>query len=301
VSPDGTTLAVLTTSGISLVTTLPHILATFSYPMDEQANVDLTRPISWNPGAGAQGYYVSVGTAPYGSDLVNSGVLPPTQLTFKLPKLSVRNTLYATLFTKTNGTWTRFVAVTFVGTYAATFTYPLAGQADVDTTRPFTWNSIAAAQGYYLVVGTTQNGSDLVNSGVLAPTQSSFNTPDLPVGKNIWAVLLTKLNGTWTEAETIEFTAAAGHATFINPVNGQTTVDNAQPFTWTKLFGAQGYILVVGTTKYGTDLVNSGVLAASQSSYTVPTLPKGKILYATLLTKVNGTFSRYQLVAFVVG
>jgi hypothetical protein len=283
------------------VTALPNILATFSYPVDGQANVDFTRPISWNPGAGAQAYYVIVGTAPYGSDLVNSGVLPPTQLALRLPELSARNNVYATLFTKTNGTWNRLVAVTFEGSDGATFTYPLAGLADVDTTRQFTWNSIGAAQGYYLAVGTTLNGSDLVNSGVLPPTQSSFNIPDLPVGKNIWAVVLTKLNGAWTRADTIEFTAAAGHATFINPVNGQIAVNNAQPFTWMEILGAEGYILVVGTTRYGTDLLNSGILSASQSSYTVPTLPKGKILYATLLTKVNGSFSRYQVVAFVVG
>jgi hypothetical protein len=182
----------------------------------------------------------------------------------------------------------------------AIFTYPYDGQPNVDTTKPFTWKTLAAAQGYELVVGTRPYGTNLVNSGVLPANQSSFPMPDFPAGETLYATLLTKVNGAWSGFQAIMLYPAAGHATFTSPTNGQTNVNSAQPFTWATIPGAQGYILVVGTTVYGTDLVNSGLLPASQSSYTVPNLPKGKVLYATLLTKTNGTWTRYQLIGFIV-
>ena len=47
-------------------------------------------------------------------------------------------------------------------------------------------------------------------------------------------------------------------------------------------------ILVIGTTPFGTDLANSGILAL-QNSYTPPVLPTGRVLYATLLTQSDGS------------
>src|SRR5579884_2521949 len=159
---------------------------------------------------------------------------------------------------------------------------------------------ISHGVGYLLVVGTHPDGTDLFNSGILYNNVSSINMSDLPAGRTLYAELLTKLDGAWTRYQAITFTAAVGHATFTNPQNGQNNVNNAQPFTWATIPGAQGYILVVGTTRFGTDLVNSGILPATQSTYSVPKLPASKVLYATLLTKVNGTFSRYQAITFEI-
>jgi hypothetical protein len=92
--------------------------------------------------------------------------------------------------------------------------------------------------------------------------------------------------------------AAVGHGTFTSPVNGQSVASIARQFTWATVPGAQGYVLAAGTTTYGTDLVNSGVLLAAQSSFRVPPLPKGKTLHASLLTKVNGAFTRSQTIVF---
>jgi hypothetical protein len=216
-----------------------------------------------------------------------------------MPDLPAGRTLYATLLTEVAGSW-RYQAMSFiVGIGQAAFTYPVNGQSTIDTAKPFTWNRVAGAQAYLLAVGTAVNGTDLVNSGVLSPAQASLPMPDLPAGRTLYATLLTEVAGSW-RYQAITFTAAVGHATFTNPVNGQANFNNAQPFTWTTIPGAQGYILVVGSTIYGTDLANSGALPALQRSYTVNALPKGRILYATLFTEVNGIYSRYQVVAFIV-
>jgi len=53
---------------------------------------------------------------------------------------------------------------------------------------------------------------------------------------------------------------AVSQGSMTYPTEGQTGVDTTHAFTWSTVPGAQGYILAVGTTKYGTNLVNSGVL-----------------------------------------
>ena len=124
--------------------------------------------------------------------------------------------------------------------------------------------------------------------------------PAFPPGVRLYATLFTESNGTWATYTTSSFSAAPGVAVFTNPLNGQS-VGNRQPtFKWSTVAGSQGTILVVGTTPYGSDLLNSGVLPPKQSSYQGPVLPTGKALYANLLTKVNGTWTRYQRIAFTV-
>ncbi|MDQ1414673.1 MAG: hypothetical protein QOF81_286, partial [Acidimicrobiaceae bacterium] len=53
-----------------------------------------------------------------------------------------------------------------------------------------------------------------------------------------------------------------------------------------------------GTAKFGSDVVNSGILPATQSSLSGVSLPAGKALYATVLTKTNGGWTRYQDIIF---
>jgi hypothetical protein len=177
-------------------------------------------------------------------------------------------------------------------------TYPLNGQSGVDTTRSFGWTLAAGGQGYYLVVGTVQYGTDLVNSGILPANQTAFSVPALPTGRTLYATLLTETNGAWTLFQAITFTAAPGLATFTNPLNGQTKVAKSPVLSWTTIPQSQGYIVVVGTAKFGSDVVNSGVRPATQSSLSGVSLPAGKTLYATVLTKTNGGWTRYQDIIF---
>jgi hypothetical protein len=80
----------------------------------------------------------------------------------------------------------------------ATFTYPVNGELGVVTPARFTWSRIAGAQHYFFTLGTTTNGKDLVNSGILPPTAGWFPVPKLPGGRLLYASLLTEFNGTWT-------------------------------------------------------------------------------------------------------
>jgi hypothetical protein len=192
------------------------------------------------------------------------------------------------------------LALTGTGTTPtqASFAYPHDGQTGVDTTKPFTWTPVPGAQSYVLIVGVTMYRAELVNSGSLPGVQTGFNVPDLPTGRTLFATLFTQLNGNWYY-QAISFTAAASQASFTNPLNGQANVDTTKPFTWSTSPGAEAYLLAIGTAPNTADVFNSGILPASQSAFTVGPLPPGRVLYGLLFTKVNGGWTRVQVIGFI--
>jgi hypothetical protein len=191
------------------------------------------------------------------------------------------------------------VAPAFTLPYPAFLTYPLQGQTGIDTTQPFRLAVVPGAQGYLLVVGSRYGSGNLFNSGVLSPTTSAVAMPAFPPGIPLYATLFTETNNNWGTYTQSTFTAAPGQATFTNPLNGQVGVSRATNFTWSTIPASQGTILTVGTTPYGTNIINSGILNPTRNSYYFSSLPAG-VLYANLLTKVNGAWTRYQHIVFTV-
>jgi serine protease len=292
------TSAVATGPTASQRFTLSVDQAALTYPTNGQTLVDTTQPLAWSTIPEAQGYLVTVGTAAYGTNLVNSGVLPATQSSYPMPALPAGPTLNATLYAEVNGGWTSYQAITFTAAAGeAMFTSPVNGQTGVDPTAGFTWATSPGAQGYLLAVGTTPNGTDLLVTGALPASQTHASGPVLPAGKAIYATLLTKTNGGWTRFQAITFTARAPIATLTHPVNGQTAVVTPTAFTWVPIAGAQNYVLVIGTTPASTNVLRTGLIAPTATGYAVGKLAVHQRLYATLLTEVNGSWA-YQTVAF---
>jgi hypothetical protein len=231
-----------------------------------------------------------------------------------MPDMPVGPTIYATLFVEADNVWQVHDSISFTAALGkAIFTYPLNGQTGVDQTQPFTWSefpealglSFPQAQNYYLTVGTARYGTDLVSIALSPGTSSYNNTTVLPSGRTLYATLYSEVNGSWSRFQAITFTAAPppapSPARFTYPVDGQTNVSTTNPptgFSWTAPYRAQGFYLTVGSGQYGTDLVNSGVLAANKYWMTMPPLPTGRTLYATLYTEFNGNWNYVQAITF---
>jgi hypothetical protein len=250
----------------------------------------------------AQSVAFSVSGLPSGA----TGSFSPTPVTAGAPStLTISTTAstppgtYPITITGTAASATHQLTINLsVASGKALFTYPTAGQQNVDTTKPFTWSTVSGAQGYYLFVGTTPGGYDVASSGVMPATQSSYAVADLPSGQTLYARIYTEINGGWGNWQDITFTAAPGKAVFTYPTAGQQNVDTTKPFTWSTVSGAQGYYLFVGSSPGAYNLVNSGVMPTTQSSYAVPPLPTGQTLYAVIYTEVNGVWNRWQQIAF---
>jgi trimeric autotransporter adhesin len=154
----------------------------------------------------------------------------------------------------------------------------------VQAGQPFSWSAVAGASEYCLTVGTAKAADALVNSGPLGPQETSFPVPNLPSGQQLWARIYSAVDGRWSHAE-VRFTVASDQPEFLWPLDGATGVGADRPFAWSRVRWATNYWVTVGTTDGGSDVLNTGPLPASQSSFAnLPTMPSGVTLYARLLT-----------------
>jgi predicted outer membrane repeat protein len=186
----------------------------------------------------------------------------------------------------------------------ALFTYPLNGATNVDTTKPFTWTPIANAQNYRLNIGTNRGGFDVFAGPLLPGSQTSYAVPPvLPTSSTMWARIQTKGSDGVFRVNDVQFTTAAHRqAVFTYPLNGATNVDTTKPFTWGGASDVQSYRLKVGTTQGGSDLFQSALLPASQTSYTVPpVLPINTTIWARIETRGSDTVFRSNDVQFTTG
>ncbi len=255
--------------------------AQLTYPISGSQNVDTSKPLTWNAVSGADSYWLWIGTSPGANDLVDSG--PITGTSYLAKNLPAGKTLYARLWTTNNGLQAHPDDVSFTALVGATtITSPANGATYFDTLKPITWNPVPGADSYWLWVGSSKGGSDLVNTGPISST--SYVAQGLPAGKTLWARVWTLAAGKQVPSADIQFSASP---TFINPKNGAQGVDATKPFTWTSDSQAISYQLTVGTAQGANNILDSGKLTST--SYPVNGLPAGSKLWARLSTKYGAT------------
>jgi RHS repeat-associated protein len=263
----------------------------FTYPADGATGVDLSQMIAWTTITGAQAYYLYVGTTVGANNLVNSGEMLRTN--WPVCDVPTGQVLYARINTKINNIWYNS-AITFTATSsppckatiaqpAGLTPQPTSGVPAVDLTLGFAFTTVPNATAYYLYVGNAVGGTDLANSGEIAPT--SYLAIDLPTdGRTLYVRLWTK-TGFWRYLDyMLTASAAPQHATFTAPTSGATNVDLTQALQWTTGSGGQAYYLKVGSSLGASNYVNSG--ETQQTSYwPCPTIPAGQLVYASIQTK----------------
>jgi hypothetical protein len=176
---------------------------------------------------------------------------------------------------------TQSVALSGQGTAApGKITYPVNGQAGVAPTQSVTWAAVPDAQEYAIFFGTGPGLYDIAY-GFIPPTGTSYPLFAVRSGP-VYVTLDTLTNGVWAVSDVVNFAAAGG--------NGALTITgsgSSRTFSWGANPGVQAYYFTVGTAPGAYDLANSGVLPATQTSYTANGLPAGT-LFARLYIEWNG-------------
>jgi hypothetical protein len=265
-------------------------------PGSGQQNVPANATFQWTSAPSAQGYYLYVGTTEGADNVVNTGTIQGTSYTVTSP-LPVGATLWARIWTELAGGWYYQTDVSFTVSAAAALISPRSAQQNVPAYATFQWTSAPAAQAYYLDVGTTEGGNDIVNTGAIQSTSYTPRSP-LPIGATLWARVWTELGGHWYFEPDVSFTVSPD-AALVSPVSGQQNVPGLATFQWTSAPSAQGYYLYVGTTEGADNVVNTGTIQGT--SYTVASpLPIGATLWARLYTELGGIWSFQADVSFTV-
>jgi hypothetical protein len=243
----------------------------------------------WTTGAETTLYQFTLGTTGIGSSNLFSYTGSATSVT--VPTLPANGvTVYATLYSKVNGTWLHNDYY-YTESNAAVLTSPIPGLGTVLGTSDvgFQWTAGAAVTVYELDLGTLAPGArDLY---VYKGTGTSTIVPSLPAhGETVYARLYSYISNVWqfndyvyTESGTLV------PAVLTSPTPGLSTVLGTSDvtFQWTTGTGANLYQLnLSATVPGGSDLYLYKGTATSTIVSNIPA--NGAIVYARLYSSLNG-------------
>lgn len=156
--------------------------------------------------------------------------------------------------------------------------------------QTFTWNDVGADL-YVVWVGTAQGGNDIIAYPAGGTTAANITLSGLPThGSTLYVRLWTAFGSTWAYND-YTYTAAGTPvaATMLTPAN-TSVLGSSQTFTWDNV-GANLYVVWVGTTPGGNDIVAYPAGGATGTNITLNGLPGGGIpLYVRLWSLVGSTW-----------
>jgi hypothetical protein len=183
------------------------------------------------------------------------------------------------------------------------FVYPTFGTLGTGPNVSFQWSAVQGASGYQLQVGTTPDGSDIYDSGVLASRITRLQ--NLPAGVVLYARVRgvmpydppVEVNDEWTHGSDMAFrTDESVSGAVVNLPAGTAGTD--QPLTWAPDPVAISYRLLVGTHPGGSQVEDSGSIHTTMRLVDYPRTPTK--VYATLETTYRNRVAR-QMVSFMAG
>lgn len=269
-------------------------------PLDGATDVPVNTNINWEPALYARGYFLTVGTTPGGSDIVNNETINDETFYEFAADFNTGDEVYVTLIPFNDEgdavgpcTEERFTISSDPATIpdCTNLTEPLNNATEVVVTTDLSWNPISNADGYRLTVGTSLTGNDILDDEDVGNiTEYDFAT-DLPEDTDIF-VTITPYNDqghatlcTVEEFHTELIPVAPSCTNLIapGPINGATDIPIDTNLSWDAVTEATGYLVIVGTTSNGIEVVNN-VDVGNMTSYDIPDdLQESRLYYVTII------------------
>jgi gliding motility-associated-like protein len=165
---------------------------------------------------------------------------------------------------------------------------PVDSATDVSISTDLTWNTIANADGYYLSVGTTSGGSDILDAFDVVSTNFYDLPTDLPEDTQIFVTVVPyngvgSASGCTEESFTTETVATIPNCiSIISPTNGESDVSLSTTISWQESSNANGYRLSVGTTSGNNDVINNEDVSILTNYSFNEDLEEGTTYYVTI-------------------
>ncbi len=267
-------------------------------PLNGATEVPVNTNITWEPSTFARGYRLTVGTSPGGNDIVNNETVNDETSYAFAADFNTGDVVHVTLIPFNDEgdavgpcTEESFTISSDPATIpdCTTLIDPLNNAIDVVVTTDLSWNPISNADGYRLTVGTTTGGNDILDDVDVGNMSTYDFATDLPEDSDIF-MTITPYND---QGDATSCTEERFHTEVI-PVppmctNLTTPVDNATDIaidtnlSWTAVANATGYLVVVGTTSGGIEVVNN-VDVGNMTTYDIPVdLLESRLYYVTII------------------
>jgi len=217
-------------SGITLAQQCP----TISYPTPGSSDVPVDATISWPLVDGITGYSLNLGTTPGGTDILNrrsagltNTFTPPVGLP-ENTRIYVSISMYLTegnfIFCAQDFYFETENVTTPPG--CTTLSEPMAETANVDNEAEIRWNYASRATGYYLTIGTTQGGDEILPRTDIGNRLTYHPPANLPPETDIYVTIVPyNENGSATGCGPEHFKTGSGTidcGPYIDPVTGET-------------------------------------------------------------------------------
>ncbi|KPM32723.1 Hypothetical protein I595_1151 [Croceitalea dokdonensis DOKDO 023] len=263
-------------------------------PMDTDVAVDLAQ-ITWNSVANADGYRITINGSTSDvndvTDLLVNGTSHPFTNNFDNGETVTVNVVPF----NTNGDAIgcsaqsfSIVAVTQNPPDCTSLSQPANGATNIAVSTDLSWGTITDSDGYFITVGTTTGGNDILDN-LDVGNNTVYDLPaDLPENTEIF-VTIVPYNGAGNAAGcteqsfTTESVATLPICTnLIAPLDGTTDVSVFTDLSWNAVANADGYRLTVGTTTGGNDILDN-FDAGNSTVYNLPTdLPGNTEIFVTV-------------------
>jgi hypothetical protein len=240
---------------------------------------------TWDPGAGARYFHLRIGINQAGSgDIYDSGNVAGSISSETVTIPANGATLYVRLSYFENGAWSsNDYTFTESGTPIAPSLTAPAGMASQSGRTHFTWDPGTGVTGFVFKVGTTLYGSDIFNSGKLAPSVTS-ETVDISA-TTVFVQIGYAVNGVWLHKD---YTFGVVAPALTSPI-APTPISGSTLFTWDPGVGSTTFRLKVGTSSPGSsDLADTSNVGASVTSVSANVPANGATVYVRLAYIANG-------------
>lgn len=275
----------------SFTTSLPQPpeCAIFTNPQDGAVGVSLDIDITWDEVTGATSYSIMVGTTPDGDDILSNTNIG-TNNYYYLEGLEYSTTYYITVIPENEGGSIDCDPVSFTTMDipipdCVVIISPENGELDVSIGSTITWQSSDNAEGYYINIGTTPGGVDLVDNEDVG-NSLEYVYGDYPYGTIIYVTVIPyNSSGSSTGCTEFSFTTEPVPVpicpTILSPENGATNVNIDTEISWSDVDFAEGYLLTVGTTPGGNDILDNESLTGT--SYQLSALSYETTIYISVI------------------
>jgi len=238
-------------------------------PLNGAQEVALTSDLYWEPANAADNYIVQVGSSS-GTDNVLNQTVASTYYEIPEGTFEAGTEYFVTIIpTNTFGNATgcteaSFTTETLITPPACTtLMSPADGATDVALDVELSWNASAEVTGYLLNVGTSSNGIQIIDN-LDVGNQTIYNlTENLPESTEIFVSIIpynaagNAAGCTETSFTTETLITPPACTTLTSPVDGATDVALDVELSWNASAEATGYLLNVGTSSGGTQILDN--------------------------------------------
>ena len=272
------------------VTDCPTLLI----PANGDTDVSIATNLEWEMSATATGYILTVGTSPGGNEILNAlDVGDVLSYDFE-DNLPLFQDIYLTITPYDDfGIAVTCSEVTFMtgGTSVPLCTEiinPTDGDVLVSTTANITWIRDFSATGYLMTVFEgDENGIRIIENFDVG-NGTNYKPPDFkPRTQYFVTIIPYNENGPAVGCRPISFTTGDGpllpdcsRLTF--PTNGAVNIPGDTGISWAAIPNVDGYLLTVGTTPNGNDIIDNLDVGEALNYQLPQNLPEGQLIYVQI-------------------